>query len=189
MTKELNLKQLAMAVAGIAVLLVAVWYLALIRPESHKLKSAHAAYAAAQGQISTLDTQVLQLDNYKRELGPDQQALATFEKEIPDGPELSAAIRDIQGAASTAQVSLTSLSPTVPVAGAVATTVGGATVLPVSMTVSGSYASLLTFTNELTSMTRTLVINTVSLSGSGSDLSDSLSADLFYAAGSSTSSN
>lgn len=186
--KQLGVKQLAGVVVGIAIVLIGAWYVALIRPESHKLKTTHAAEASAQSQISNLDTQINQLDVYKAHLAQDKQALATFQQEIPSSPQLSSVIRQIQTAALDNGVSLNSLDPTVE-SGSDAVTVGGATVLPVSMSVTGTYAQLMSFVNSLTSMTRTIVINTISLAGTGTTLTDSMSGDIFYTGQSSGSSN
>lgn len=189
---KLNTKQLAAGVAGVAVLVLAVWYMALIRPQDHKLTAAHAALSAADQQIGTLHGQVSQLLVYKSERASDAAKLAALEQAIPADPELASAIRQIDAAAAAAAVSISSLDPQLSAPGATATsssTVGGAQVLPVQIACSGSYPALLGFIHDLATMPRTVVVDTVNLSsGSSGALTASLSADLFYLDASSTDS-
>jgi Tfp pilus assembly protein PilO len=180
-TKNLTLRQVAGASAAVIVALAAVWYLVLIRPESHQLAAARRADAAAQTQIASLHDQVAQLDAFKAHLAQDRARLQAAEQAIPNGSHLASAIRSIQAAAVANGVTLTSLDPQVPAPGSAPTaTVGSAAVLPVSINVGGSYAGLVGFMQALDAMPRTLVVDTVNISGTDSNLTLALSTDLFY---------
>lgn len=182
MTRNMTMKQLATAAGIAAVALLAVWYLALWKPQTHKLAAAHKADAAAQVQISGLHQQVNQLQALEKEIPADKVKLAKYQQAIPTNPELSAAIRSIQAAATTTGVSLNSLAPTVPTSNSSSGrgSVSGATTIPVTISAQGTYAGLTAFIQALTSMPRTLVIQSTSLGGKGTTMTLSIAASMFY---------
>lgn len=182
MTRNVTVKQLA-AVAGVAaVVLLAVWYMALFKPQSHKLTVAHKADAAAKVQISSLHQQVIQLQALEKEIPSDNAKLGHYQQAVPNSPQLSASIRSIQQAATGAGVTLNSLAPAVPTStsGSGKSAVAGAQTIPVTIAAQGTYAGLTAFMSALTSMPRTLVIGSTSLAGTGSKMTLSIGASMYY---------
>ena len=184
MTKNLTVKQLAVVTGVAALVLLAVWYTALLKPQSHKLASARKADAAAQVQISGLRQQTSQLQQLEKQIPADKTKLARYQQAIPSAPELSSAIRSIQAAANSAGVSITSLAPTVATSSASTKpgpgSASGAKSVPVTIAASGDFANITSFLQALSSMPRTLVIQSTAMSGTGSGLTLSISAAMFY---------
>ena len=172
---------------GAALLLAVVWYLALFQPESHHLKAAHAARAAAEAQVQTLSGQVAQLKALEKRIPEDKARLTVLKAAVPDNPSLPDSLGQLHNAASESGITLSSVSPTPPPVGAAAA--GGAqqaTALPsitLSLTSTGSYQQLMSFMVRLDNMARTVVVNTVSVSGGNSNnlLTANFTAEIFYA--------
>lgn len=183
MTRNLNVKQLSLATAAVAIVVVAVWYLALLKPQSHELASARKADAAAKAQQVTLQQQVGALQALEKQIPADQAKYARYQQAIPSTPELSAAIREIQAAANSSGVTMSSLAPVVPTgtnSSAAAGTVSGATTIPVSISATGAYGNLTAFVAALNAMPRTFVVQSLNLGGSGGSMSASITGAMFY---------
>lgn len=172
------------AIAAAAVVVVAaVWYLALFRPESAKLTAAHKAHAAAELQKSDLEKQVVQLKALERQIPHDRAELATLRKNVPDNPSLPAVLAQLHTAASASGVELTSVGPN-PVATASSSSAAssGPQSITLSMTATGSYPQMVQFFDLLATMPRTVVLDTVSINNSSANsVSASLSGRIFYA--------
>lgn len=181
MTRSVSAKQLGLVTGGIALVLLVIWYMALIQPQGHSLKKAQSAERANQTQISALNQQVQQLQSLVKEIPADKVKLATYQQAIPSSPQLSTAIRSIQAAASSAGVVMGQLAPVKPTGASGASSgVGGAEAIPVSLSASGTYNQMVTFMKALVAMPRTLVIQSVALSGQGSVMNLSLTSDIYF---------
>lgn len=171
---------------GAAIALTVIWYFMMWSPQGHKLAAANKAHAAAVAQVTQLQSQVSALQLLEREIPADQQKLAHYKDALPDNPELSSAINQIQAAASSAQVTIASISPggAPTAAGKSTATLNGVPVISMSMSCTGSYQGLMSFITALNNMNRTLVITSAALSGAGgskSGMSAAISSDIFYA--------
>ena len=181
MTRTVSVKQLGLITGGIALVLVVIWYMALIQPQGHKLKKAQAAEKVNQTQIVALNQQLQQLQSLVKEIPADKAKLAIYQQAIPSAPQLSTAIRSIQSAASAAGVTMAQLAPVKPTTGAASTgAVAGAEAIPVAMSASGNYGQIVAFMKDLVAMPRTLVIQSVALSGVGSQMTVSLTSDIYF---------
>ena len=178
-------KQIGLIAAGVSILLVVVWWLALMSPQGHKLAKAHKAHSAAEQQISSLQGQVSQLQALVKQEPQDQAALVTLKKAVPDNPELDAALNQLQDAADQAGVTMTSISPSTPATGAAAShpSSGGsaAPVVTLSVSSSGTYQQVTAFITHLDNLPRTFVVTGVNMSGSGQKLAVQLGISIFYA--------
>jgi type IV pilus assembly protein PilO len=179
--------------AGIAaVVLAAAWYIALFRPESHHLKAAHAAHAAAEAQVKTLDAQVTQLKALEKQIPQDRARLQVLKAAVPDTPDLPDALGQLHNAATQSGVTLSSVSPTPPpiVAPASAQSAAGGQppavgpqAISLTLSATGTYAQMMAFMRQLDTIARTVVINTVSLSsGTVGALTANFTTQIFYAA-------
>lgn len=166
---------------GAAVLLVVVWYFALLSPQNHKMAAAHQAQATAEQQASQLRSQVVQLNALVRQIPQDTKRLGTYSAAVPDDPQLDAALRDIQQSATSAGVSMSSLTPSGATSGSTAATYGGTPAIGVSIAATGSYNQLMTFVTDLNKMPRTLIVTALNVSGTGTSLSAQVSSYIFYA--------
>jgi Tfp pilus assembly protein PilO len=186
----MNLKstnqRIGLVTAGAALVLVVVWYLALWSPQGHKLTQAHADQTKAAAQVTHLQAQVAGLQALVRNIPADKTKLGQYTAAVPDNPQLPAALDQIQSAASTTRVTLSSISPSgAPSSAAKQSALNGVPGITVSMAANGTYPELMSFITSLNSMPRTLVITNLSLSGSGSGsvptMTASISTDIFDA--------
>lgn len=169
--------------AIVGVVLVAIWWFALFSPQSHQLAAQHRARAAAEEQASTLDGQARELNALVHQIPGDRVKLAQYSAAIPVAPDLSAALRDIQQAASSSGASMSSLTPASQTTGSSTDTsrsAGGVSTIGVTIAATGSYNALMAFMSSLAQMPRTLVVTSLNLSGSGSSLSAQISSNIFY---------
>jgi Tfp pilus assembly protein PilO len=151
---------IALAVAA-SVGLLAVWYLILWSPQSGSLKQARADVSIAAAKEQDLKGQVATLQKGRLLLPAKQAQLATLARAIPATPDIDKLIDDVNTAALLSGVQLQTLSPSPPtVTGAGAS--GGATPMPLLMTVTGTYFQVKDFVNQLTSMPRLAIIDGIS---------------------------
>jgi len=178
-------KRIAGIAAAAALLIVVVWYLAVFSPESHQLRSARAAHTAVQQQISSLRGQVLQLEALEKQIPSDKAKLVTMEAAVPDNPQLPTALAEFHAAAVRSNVTLTSLSPTAPPVSSASSGGGQTAATPdigLSMTATGTYQEIRSFMTILSQMSRTVVLNSVNISGASSGtLTANFSAAIFDA--------
>lgn len=175
-------RRLATAVGAALVLIVAVWYFGIFRTESHKLASAHQAHAAAETQITTMQGQVTNLKGLLEQVPQDKAKLASFQTAVPDTPQLDAALNEINQVAVRSGATITSVGPSNPSATSAGSGQKSAVpAIPLSIQASGSYSQLMGLLAGFDAMPRTLVVNTIAISGTGSKLSATISAEIFYA--------
>jgi Tfp pilus assembly protein PilO len=179
-------KIVAIAAAG-AVALVLIWYMALMRPQAHNLAAAHKAHAAAEQKIATLDSQLAGLRALVKQVPADRARLGKYTAAVPDTPSLDTALKQLQQAATSSGVTLSSVGPSTP-----ASTTGGSSsssqsapggpAITLSMTATGSYPALTNFLRQIASIPRALTVDSLSLAsgGSGSELSANIGARIFY---------
>jgi Tfp pilus assembly protein PilO len=178
-------KIVAIAAAS-AVAFVLIWYMALMRPQTHNLAAAHKARAAAEQKIATLDAQLASLRALVKQIPADQARLGKFTAALPDTPSLDTALDQLHQAATGAGVSLSAVSPSTPAvatgaASSSAQAVSGGPAITLSLTATGSYPELTSFLRSLVTMPRAVVVDSLSLAGEGSQLSANISARIFYA--------
>jgi len=165
--------KLALIGIGGALLLSVAWYFALWTPASNNLTEAKDRDVAAQTQVDSLSTELARLkalEKNKEQLDADVEALAAL---LPEEDMLDTFILELNDIATTAGVTLQSLSPGEPAlqpVGAAAGTAGGTAAtgpIPVTlqMQVQGDYFAILRFMDALRDGTRLVTANNLSLSG------------------------
>lgn len=179
-------------IGGIAVaaslFLIGVWAMLVFRPQSSDLAKAHKEKAAAEQQVSQLQSQVASLRQIYAHIPADTARYATLSAAIPDNPGLSAAITQINDAATASGLQIKSVNPTAPAA----TTAGGAAAaagtpaITVSIAASGTYEQAQSFLTQLAASPRVFVVNSISYAGgqsgpNGGNLTIQMGASIFYA--------
>lgn len=172
-------RRIAAIAGGVAIVIIALWYLTVFSPQSKNLKAAHAAHAAADAKIGQLTTQVQHLKVLVNEIPADQASLATLEQNLPDNPQLDSALNQLNRSALASGVTLESVGP------ALATTSGSATKssepsVSLSLAAVGTPGQVTNFLTQLAQMPRVVVVDRVSLSGTNPQTA-SISARIFYA--------
>jgi Tfp pilus assembly protein PilO len=173
------------AVAGGAALVILVaWYMLLFRPANHRLSAAHTAHAAAEQQIAQLNSTIGSLMILKQHVPADKARLAALEAQLPDSPQLASDLNQLQAAAAATGVDLTSVAPTAP-AGASGANGAQASVgtpaITLTLTAGGTYQQLMAFLTKCNALPRVMVIDHMSLSGVGNQLTANMGARIFYA--------
>jgi Tfp pilus assembly protein PilO len=185
--RVVSMQRIAAVTAAVAVLMVAIWYMALIRPQGQHLKSAKADYATAEQQITKLDSQIVTLEAYAKQRPADLAKLASLNGQIPTAPDVSGIAVQLHLLASASGVQLTMLSPTSPYGSTPAPASGGQTSSPIrsialSMTATGSYPQMSAFLSGLEHLPRDVVVDSVNIgSGSTGGLNANLTARTFFA--------
>jgi Tfp pilus assembly protein PilO len=138
-----------------------------------------------------LRDQLTRLQQSRRDQPLKQSQLETLRVAVPDDPNLAQFILDANDAASKAGIDFLSITPTPPSAQAQGTTPStpaagagaGATPTPIrmSLSVSGGYFQVLDFINRLNRLPRIVVIDNLSMAGSGdaTQLQVSIQARMF----------
>ena len=176
-------RRIPMVAGAAALILVVIWYMALWSPQAKQLKAAHKAHAAAMQQIAQLQSQKDQLQGLVKQIPADTALFTQLEAALPDNPQLDQALKLLHQAADSAGVKLLSLSPSHPATPGSAQSGGQQTGVPsvaLTMNVQGSNAQVQSFLSALDAMPRTVVVDSLSISG-GSSGSASIGARVFYA--------
>lgn len=161
---------------GAGVLVVILWLVALWLPQGSALSAAKKRKDEAQAQGATLRDQLKRLQDARRDQPLKQSQLETLRVAIPDDPNLAQFILDANDAASRSGIDFLSITPTQPTAPSGATTgttvAGGGSATPVpiriGMTIAGGYFQVLDFINRLNALPRIVVVDSLTMSGSGS---------------------
>ncbi len=178
------------SLAAVAVVvLAAAWYLAIYRPSSAKIASAHKSYASAASQVSKLDSQVASLQALEAHIPADKAQLASLDQAVPTTENLRGLLDQLHALATSTGTELTTVTPSPPQSAtgtqsssAPATSTTGLQEIPVTMAASGTYGQLTSFMSGLTNLQRSMVIQGVSISsGTNGQLTASLSTQVFYA--------
>jgi Tfp pilus assembly protein PilO len=177
-------KIVAIAAAG-AVALILIWYVGLMRPQAHDLAAAHKAHAAAEQKVATLDSQLAGLRALVKQIPADRGRLGAFTAAVPDTPSLDTALNQLHQAATWAGVTLSGVSPSTPAgttgsASSSTQAAPGGPAITLGLTATGSYPALTNFLRGLATMPRAVVVDNLSLTAAGSQLSATINARIFY---------
>lgn len=157
------------------VVVVGVWYVAFWRPETSHLATARADQAAEVSQLASEQQQLVQLQGEQPKVAQEKQTLAELVGMLPDGPSLDQLLRTIVRAARVSGVVVPSVGTPQPAgwgappsaaptsAPTASATAPGPQSITVSLTVSGSNASILRFVTALDSQPRIYVVDSFSL--------------------------
>jgi Tfp pilus assembly protein PilO len=194
------------AIAAV-VILAAGWFL-LVKPQNSKVSDLHTQTAAQDQQNQVLTTQIEALEAEQKQLPQQQRILEKFATKIPDTAAEPGLIRALSATAKASGVDITAITPGAATqlgsAAGGAATLGAAPAssaslysLPLSLTVTGSYANLESFFSGLEQLPRAFMVSGFSLSRAGSTagssaggaalapnaLAASISTEVFYATG------
>jgi type II secretory pathway component PulM len=149
--------------AGLMLLIVAVWYLALYSPKSADLSKAHDDLTAAQGNQQTLKAQLSNLRGLEANRAKQQASLQKLSAAVPPTPDLATFILQANDIATQAGVSWLQVSPGLPSGGN-----GGPTQIALSMQIEGTFYQVYDYLNRLENMQRLVLVDSVSISSKGS---------------------
>jgi Tfp pilus assembly protein PilO len=179
------MRRIGAITAGTALLLIAVWYMALFRPQSSGLTKAHHAYAASAQEVAQLKQQVVSLQALERGIPSDKAKLNVLNAAVPSTTDLQDLLNQLHQSAVTSGVQLTSVSPSTASSSSGSDPSQSASAvkqLGLSMSLAGTYPQVMTFFKDLSYLSRVLVIDTATFSPSATGLvSTSVTGRAFYA--------
>ena len=164
-------------VLGIAVVLgLLLFFLFVVAPRGTEVQTVRDELDAAQQELASLQADVAALEAAQNS-GTATADLDEIRAALPTTPELPNLFAALQAAATAANVGLSSIAPGVPSASAA----GSASVIPLSLTVSGEYFALARFLHELETLPRITRVSAISISGGGETgaLSMQVSAEVY----------
>lgn len=180
------------------VILAAGWFL-LAKPQKGKIADLKAQTASQESANAVLLTQIRALQAEQKDLVQQQLVEQKFSTEIPDDAAEPTLIRQLSATAKGAGIDLTTITPGAPSALSVAAAAAPATAtatatgaglyeLPLSLSITGTYANIESFFAALEHLPRAIIVNSFSLAPSGdtaqSPISTTLSTAVFFAPGS-----
>jgi Tfp pilus assembly protein PilO len=162
--------KLALIGVGASLLLTVAWYFALWKPASNNLSETQAREATAQTQVDSLTTELARLKQLEANQEVLERDLAALAVKLPDKDQLDTFILELNDIATTAGITLQSLSPGEPTLTTADPSTGGAAAvgpIPITlqMQVQGDYFAILRFMDALRDGTRLVTANNLSLSG------------------------
>lgn len=157
------------------VALVAIWYLAIFKPNRTKLADLREQVQATEQEISSLQTQLARLQQLQREEPRLRAELARFGDAIPPDPRVPDFILQVQDAANLSGIDFLAITPSVPAANPSG---AGVQNIGVSVTTTGTFFEVEDFIFRLERLQRTVKVNSFSVSGEGT-LNLSLSMQMF----------
>jgi Tfp pilus assembly protein PilO len=126
-------KKPALIAALVGVGLVVVMVVGLITPRASQVKSTEKKVDEAQMQQTTLQSQLEQLQAAAKDAPKDRKRLANLEAQIPPQADLAGLIRTLNDTADKAGVDFATIAPAAPVPS------GQFTVIPIDITVNGTF--------------------------------------------------
>lgn len=152
------------AVAGVVLLLIAFLF---VLPKAHQVSSTREEVTAAQQQRSALMSQLLALEQAKKQAPQTEAQIKRIQQKIPTTVDLPGLFRTLQDAANTSAVDFFSFAPGAPAADLT----GTYSTIPGAISVTGKYASLEEFLTLLETLPRAAKVTTVTLAPAGSGVS------------------
>lgn len=179
----------ALAVLGAVVLVLLVWYAAIWRPATSRLRTARSVESQAAAQVAQDRAQIAQLKADAPEVAAAKAVLGHLTNLVPEDPALDQLLGYVRQAAAEAGVALTDVgtptpagwpgsAPVGPTSSAGPTT-GGPQSISVSLTVSGSSAAMLQLITDLGHEPRLFVVQTATIADKGGG---ALTVEAFYQA-------
>ena len=153
--------------AGVGLFVLLIWFVAVFSPEGHKLASANAKAQEAQTQQTALMARLDRLKAYSKQSAELQALSDRLTAAVPTTTDVYDYITSISNTAAATHVAVTNITPSLAVSS------GTVAVIPVTVSVSGTYDETLAFIKALYTLPRLTVINQVSVSGGGTGTSRS----------------
>jgi Tfp pilus assembly protein PilO len=150
-------------ILGIVVALgLLLFTLFVVAPRGAEVESVRGEIATAQQELAALQADVAAL-RAAQEAGTATADLAAIREALPPTPDLPELLAALEALAARSNVGISSIAPGAPSASAA----GSASVIPLSLTVSGDYFALARFLFDLETQPRLTRVTSVSISGGG----------------------
>jgi type IV pilus assembly protein PilO len=147
----------------VVALVAAGWYALLIRPQSARLSEMESKATTLQSQQAGLEARLTALKKAEQSQPQRLATLAQLTSAIPPTTDIADFINQVNALAGTSGVALHSLSPSQPAA----SKTGPYSEVNVSLSLTGSYSSTISFLDGLYSLPRLVVVDTLNISAGG----------------------
>ena len=149
-------------IGAAALVVVAVLFLGLIKPQGAKLTSLHQQETQLQAQQAQLEARIATLKHDKAQMAANCAKLQKALTEIPGTPDVASFLQQVT---ALAVASGDPNTPTISVLQAPRAGAGGATPVQVSLTLNGTYGQMTAFIKGLDSFPRLFTVTNISVSG------------------------
>lgn len=146
--------------AGLALLVVAAWYLLLWSPKGGELEDVAARRAAAEDRAEQLEVRLSRLQAAQEESVRLIAVRDRLRSAVPEKPDVAQFVLDANDAATAAGVDFVNITPAPP---GVPTTPGAPTHVGLGIKVEGGYFQVLDYLDRLLELPRVVVIDTISV--------------------------
>jgi len=148
-------------VIGGSVLVLLIWFVAYFSPSGKQLVSINTKTQTAQTEQAQLNAELTRLRAYSKETGTLALLSQRLSSALPPTTDIYDYITALSNAGTAASVKVLNIDPGTAVAE------GSVSVIPVSITASGTYDQTLSFIKELYALPRLTVIGSLTISGGG----------------------
>lgn len=162
MTRIVNLLVFVLAVVAVT----ALFFLLMFRPQSNRIQDAAELADSEEQRVTQLELELNRLRALQKDAPALREQAAKFESAMPTDPKLADFILQVQEAANASGIDWVSVSPTPPVAGAVA----GVSNVTLQMAVNGGYFQMQDFIVRLENLKRAVKIGTINLAAGAGGL-------------------
>jgi Tfp pilus assembly protein PilO len=155
-------KRNQLLIGGGAVLaIVLLWYFVIYAPLGDDLTSAQSQTAAEQKKTDDLESTLTRLQDQAKNASQQQAKLRQLDAAVPKNPDLAEFIIQANDIAEQSGITFLSIAPSPPAAGE------GASVINMTITISGSYFQLHDYLSRLEKLERLVIVDGISISASG----------------------
>jgi Tfp pilus assembly protein PilO len=163
-------KRNQLLIGGAAVLvIVLLWWFLLYKPLGDDLSSAQAQTASEQKRTDGLEADLARLQSQAKNASQQQALLRKLDAAVPKNPDLAEFIIQANDIADSSGISFLSIAPAPPAAGE-----GGASVINMTISISGSFFQLQDYLRQLEQLERLVIVDGISITAGGtSDSADS----------------
>jgi Tfp pilus assembly protein PilO len=149
--------------AGVTLLVLLIWLVAVFNPEGHKLSNVNSEVQAAQSEQASLQARLDRLRVYSKESAVFEALGQRLSAAVPPTADFYDYITAISNAAAATHMAVSSISPGNP------SSAGNVTAIPVVLAASGNYSQTLAFVKAIDALPRLTVITQLSISGGGTN--------------------
>lgn len=142
-----------------AVLVVALWWTMLLKPERSKAAKVRADTDIEQSKLEPLQTQLAKAQRDAAHAATFKAELESLQSAMPDSPALAAFIRDANNISDASGVAWQSVTHGLPAVGT-----DGVNSITIGIQVKGTYAQVLDYIGRLAALQRLVVVDGVQLS-------------------------
>ena len=155
-------RRIVVMVAGALAVIVLAWFMVVYRPKGAEIADQKGRLATAQAEEQNLRATLAQLEGVDEDRPEQEAEVRRLSAAIPPDPELAAFILAVHDQAGRANLEFASIAPALPAAQPGL----AASVIAVTIQISGNFTNVLDFLGRLEDLDRLTVVDSISLTAS-----------------------